>query len=94
MFESLAHVDSGLRGTGYIADPTTVSTVYLAAALHRPLLLEGVAGSGKTQLAYAVAEAAHTESHIERAIGFIKECQNVIIIGFSGTMTTSTHCSA
>ena len=60
MFESFARVDSDLRATGYIADPTTVSTVYLAAALHRPLLLEGVAGGGKTQLAYAVAEAAHT----------------------------------
>jgi MoxR-like ATPase len=36
------------------------STVYLAAKLHKPLLLEGPAGSGKTQLAYAVAEAADT----------------------------------
>lgn len=60
VFGSLAEVDAGLRATGYIADPTTVSTVFLAAALHRPLMLEGVAGSGKTQLAYAVAEAAKT----------------------------------
>jgi MoxR-like ATPase len=36
----------------------------VAAALHRPVLLEGPAGSGKTQLAYAVAEAAQT--HVER----------------------------
>jgi MoxR-like ATPase len=34
--------------------------VYLAAKLHKPMLLEGPAGSGKTQLAYAVAEAART----------------------------------
>ncbi len=60
MFQSLAEVDSSLRATGYIADPVTVSTVFLAAKLHRPLLLEGVAGTGKTQLAYAVAEAART----------------------------------
>src|SRR5712671_3124253 len=36
------------------------TTVYLAAQLHKPLLLEGPAGSGKTQLAYAVAGAANT----------------------------------
>lgn len=60
MFRSLAEVDAGLRSTGYIADPTTVSTVFLAASLRRPLLLEGVAGGGKTQLAYAIAEAAGT----------------------------------
>lgn len=60
MFESLAHVDSALRATGYIADATTVSTVYLAAALHKPLFLEGVAGSGKTQLAYGIAEGVNT----------------------------------
>jgi MoxR-like ATPase len=60
VFQSLAEVNTGLRGSGYIADAVTISTVYLAAALHRPLLLEGVAGTGKTQLAYAVAEAAKT----------------------------------
>jgi MoxR-like ATPase len=34
--------------------------IYLAAKLHKPLLLEGPAGSGKTQLAYAVAGATNT----------------------------------
>ncbi len=43
-----------------IADSVAASTVYLAAELRKPLLLEGPAGSGKTQLAYAVAEAAST----------------------------------
>jgi MoxR-like ATPase len=60
VFQSFADVDVALRASGYIADSVTVSTVFLAAALHRPLLLEGVAGTGKTQLAYAVAEAAKT----------------------------------
>jgi Cdc6-like AAA superfamily ATPase len=36
------------------------TTVYLASKLHKPLLLEGPAGSGKTQLAYALVAAAHT----------------------------------
>ena len=58
MFTSLDQVESRLRATGYIADSVAVTTVYLADNLHRPLFLEGPAGSGKTQLAYAVADAA------------------------------------
>ncbi len=60
MFSSLEEVSAGLRATGYIADSVASTTVYLAAKLHKPMLLEGPAGSGKTQLAYAVAEAADT----------------------------------
>src|SRR5205814_3605828 len=60
MFVSLQDVVAGLRATGYIVDSIVTTTVYLAAQLHKPLLLEGPAGSGKTQLAFAVAEAART----------------------------------
>ncbi len=60
MFRSLEEVDVGLRATGYIADAVTCSTVYLAGRLQRPILIEGPAGSGKTELAYAIAKAADT----------------------------------
>lgn len=60
MFSSLNEVEKGLRASGYIADPVTVSTTYLAAVLGRPVLLEGPAGAGKTALAYAVAKYADT----------------------------------
>jgi MoxR-like ATPase len=60
VFSSLEEVSERLRSTGYIADSIATTTVYLAAALHKPLLLEGPAGSGKTQLAYAVADVAQT----------------------------------
>jgi SpoVK/Ycf46/Vps4 family AAA+-type ATPase len=60
LFSSVEEVGERLRSTGYIADSVGTSTVFLAARLHKPLLLEGPAGSGKTQLAYAVAEAAGT----------------------------------
>jgi MoxR-like ATPase len=60
VFSSLQKLEGGLRASGYIADSVATTTVYLAAKLQKPLLLEGPAGSGKTQLAYAVADAADT----------------------------------
>ena len=60
MFSSLSELEEKLRPSGYIADSIATTTVYLSAQLHKPLLLEGPAGSGKTQLAYAVAVAANT----------------------------------
>jgi hypothetical protein len=51
VFLSLEEVNVGLRSTGYIADSIATTTVYSASKLQKPLLLEGPAGSGKTQLA-------------------------------------------
>lgn len=60
MFTSVQAVSEGLRKAGYIANSVAITTVFLASSLHRPVLSEGPAGSGKTQLAYAVAQAATT----------------------------------
>jgi MoxR-like ATPase len=57
-------LSSKLATTGYFIDPVMTRIVFLAAKLQKPLLLEGPAGSGKTQLAVSVAQAAGT--HIER----------------------------
>jgi hypothetical protein len=64
MFDSLVDLSNKLSATGYFIDPVMVQVVFLAAKLKKPLLLEGPAGSGKTQLALSVAAAADT--HVER----------------------------
>ena len=44
-----------LRKSGYLADAATGTVVHLAAELSKPVLIEGPAGTGKTQLAKSVA---------------------------------------
>jgi MoxR-like ATPase len=56
-FDSPTQVGEALAGVRYLADPATATTVFVASALEKPLLIEGPAGVGKTQLAKAVAEA-------------------------------------
>ncbi len=48
-------VQEQLRRAGYLADTATGTVVHLAAALSKPVLIEGPAGTGKTQLAKSVA---------------------------------------
>jgi MoxR-like ATPase len=44
-----------LERAGYFTDFRTATTVYLAGKIHRPIMLEGPAGAGKTELASSVA---------------------------------------
>ena len=60
MFSSASELAHKLRAARYIIDPVTLEVVYLAARMHKPLLVEGPPGCGKTELAYAVAAAANT----------------------------------
>ncbi|MFD5325258.1 AAA family ATPase [Streptomyces sp. NPDC127092] len=57
-FSSVDDVAERLAATGYLASPAVATTVFLADRLGKPLLVEGPAGVGKTELAKAVAAVA------------------------------------
>ncbi len=57
LFANVGDVVDKLASTGYLADKATATSVFLADRLGKPLLVEGPAGVGKTELARAVAEA-------------------------------------
>ncbi len=54
---SVADAQGALATQGYLADRSLALAVYLAAVLEQPLLLEGEAGVGKTEVARALAGA-------------------------------------
>jgi MoxR-like ATPase len=60
-FDSAADAAKRLADVGYLADSATATTTYLAGALEKPLLVEGPAGVGKTELAKAIARATGSE---------------------------------
>jgi MoxR-like ATPase len=61
LFGSVEDVKRQLRRTGYVADDDAATSVFLAARLSRPLLVEGPAGTGKTELGRATAAASGRE---------------------------------
>ena len=56
-FTSVGDVTDRLRGVDYLADATIAGVVYLADRLEKPVLVEGPAGVGKTELAKALSRA-------------------------------------
>ncbi|MGH3493261.1 MAG: AAA family ATPase [Sciscionella sp.] len=57
LFTTVDDVSSSLAGVGYLASTAVATSVFLADQLGKPLLVEGPAGVGKTELARAVASA-------------------------------------
>jgi len=61
MFESIDDVRERLAAQAYIADKNIATVVYLASKLDKPILVEGPAGVGKTDLAKVTARALGRE---------------------------------
>jgi MoxR-like ATPase len=55
VFDSIDEVLAGLRAQNYIADRALATSIFLSLRLKKPLLLEGEAGVGKTEVAKALA---------------------------------------
>ncbi len=61
MHPEVGRIQELLSGQGYIADRAIATSVYLSIALRKPLLIEGAAGVGKTEVAKVMARALGTE---------------------------------
>jgi MoxR-like ATPase len=57
MFESVQDVSARLKAQGYISSGNIATVVYLATKLQKPVLVEGPAGVGKTELGRSVSKA-------------------------------------
>ena len=61
MNEDIRAMQALLERHGYVADPAVATAVYLAKEMRKPLLVEGEAGVGKTEIAKVLARALVTE---------------------------------
>ncbi|HKG24545.1 MAG TPA: MoxR family ATPase, partial [Thermomicrobiales bacterium] len=59
-FENVDDLEAAMRGERYIADRGLATTLYLTLRLRKPLLLEGEAGVGKTEIAKVLASILDT----------------------------------
>jgi MoxR-like ATPase len=59
-FETVGELEEGMRDERYIADRGLATTLYLTLRLRKPLLLEGEAGVGKTEIAKVLAAILDT----------------------------------
>ena len=72
-FESVGDLQRALQGEAYLADRGLATAIYLALSLDKPLLLEGEAGVGKTEVAKALAAGTSDKTAGEVRSGIIAD---------------------
>jgi len=61
MKAEVQQLQASMHELGYIAEPAIATAVYLARTMQKPLLIEGEAGVGKTEIAKVLARLTDTE---------------------------------
>ena len=61
MIEGIRSIQEMLEREQYVTDRAIATTAYLAMELRKPILIEGQAGVGKTEIAKVLASALNTE---------------------------------
>jgi len=92
-FASPGAVREGLRRVRYLADERIAGVVYLAGRLGKPVLVEGPAGTGKTQLAKSVAEMTGAHLHVAHvsAAGTVRAIREARARGVRVTAEATPH---
>src|SRR5205085_1871613 len=60
MIEGIRQIQELMEQQAYVTDRTIATTIFLAMELHKPVLIEGPAGVGKTEVAKVLASALAT----------------------------------
>src|SRR5262245_9794992 len=61
MREEIRQIQAQMEGAAYITDPAIATSLHLATTLRKPLLVEGHAGVGKTEIAKVLARVLDTD---------------------------------
>src|SRR3712207_8082509 len=83
---SAADVDAGLRSVGYLPGESTALVSFLATRLGKPVLVEGPAGVGKTELAKALSR------YLDRPLVRL-QCYEGLDERSEGTRLNSSHAN-